>query len=389
MVIKMKSVRKSILKSLVVKEFKQTLRDKRMVMMLFGMPVIMLFVFGYAVNTDVNRIKMAVLDEDRSVRSREFLRRFTASGYFIHSESIAAPGESARLLDGGEVDIYMHIPRGFGERVVSGKGAQVQIILDGTDSNRAAVIQAYVNQIAGDYSLAYFGRKVRMLVLGREAGGMRMKEPLEVKERALFNPDLASRNFYLPGVLGLLVALITIMLTSMSVVKERESGTIEQIIVSPLRPLEFVIGKTLPFAIIGFIDICVITIIAITWFRVPFNGSFGFLLLGSFFYIICTLAVGLYISTVSLTQQQAMLSTFLFFIPAILFSGFIFPIYAMPEVFQLISLLNPMRYFITVIRGIFLKGVGAAVLWKEVTALVLLGTVLLWLSVRRFSRRLE
>lgn len=371
------------------KEFKQTLRDKRMVMMLFGMPVIMLFVFGYAVNTDVNRIKMAVLDEDRSVRSREFLRRFTASGYFIHSESIAAPGESARLLDGGEVDIYMHIPRGFGERVVSGKGAQVQIILDGTDSNRAAVIQAYVNQIAGDYSLAYFGRKVRMLVLGREAGGMRMKEPLEVKERALFNPDLASRNFYLPGVLGLLVALITIMLTSMSVVKERESGTIEQIIVSPLRPLEFVIGKTLPFAIVGFIDICVITIIAITWFRVPFNGSFGFLLLGSFFYIICTLAVGLYISTVSLTQQQAMLSTFLFFIPAILFSGFIFPIYAMPEVFQLISLLNPMRYFITVIRGIFLKGVGAAVLWKEVTALVLLGTVLLWLSVRRFSRRLE
>ncbi|HPO44555.1 MAG TPA: ABC transporter permease, partial [Spirochaetota bacterium] len=207
--------------------------------------------------------------------------------------------------------------------------------------------------------------------------------------RALFNPDLASRNFLLPGVLGLLIALITIMLTSMSVVKERESGTMEQIIVSPLRPMEFVAGKTLPFAIIGFADICVVTLIAIAWFRVPFNGSFALLLMSGVLFILSTLAVGLYISTVSRTQQQAMLSTFLFFVPAILFSGFVFPIYAMPIPVQAVTFLNPLRYFITIIRGIFLKGVGAGVLWPEMLALFALGGALLFFSVRRFSGRME
>lgn len=383
------TLRKHIIKSMVVKEFKQTLRDKRMVMMLFGAPVLMLLMFGYAVNTDVNRVKMAVLDEDRSARSREFLRQFTAGGYFLHWCSLDSPREAAALLDSGAVDVYMHIPRDFGGRVRSGKGARVQILLDGTDSSRASVIQAYINRIANDYSFDWFSRKVRMTIRNRESGALRMKEAVIVQERALFNPDLTSRNFYLPGVLGLLVALITIMLTSMSVVKERESGTIEQIIVSPLRPVEFVAGKTLPFAIVGLVDICVITLLAIVWFRVPFNGSFVFLLFGSLFYIICTLAVGLYISTVSQTQQQAMLSTFLFFIPSILLSGFIFPIYAMPEVFQWITLLNPMRYFMTVIRGIFLKGVGFAFLWQDLLALMVMSAVLLTLSVRRFSRRFE
>ena len=228
-----------------------------------------------------------------------------------------------------------------------------------------------------------------MLLLSRENTGVRLKAMLPLKERVLFNPDLTSRNFYLPGVLGLLVALITIMLTSMSVVKERESGTMEQIIVSPLRPAEFVAGKTLPFALIGLLDISIITLIAINWFKVPFNGSFIFLIFSSIFYIMCTLSVGLYISTISETQQQAMLSTFLFFIPAIMLSGFVFPIYAMPEIFQYITLINPMRYFMTIIRGIFLKGVGFSVLWNEVLALALLGSVLIYLSIRRFNRRFE
>jgi ABC-2 type transport system permease protein len=372
-----------------IKEFKQILRDKRMKMMLFGSPVLMLLMFGYAVNTDISEIKIVILDSDRTSESRELISRFTASGYFKYYAELDSPDKADYFLDNGEADMYMHIPRDFKKNLLSGKTAELQIILDGTDSSRASVILTYVNQISSDFSLDYLSQKIRMTLLSRGNPAGRFKEPLPVKERVMFNPDLTSRNFYLPGVLGLLVALITIMLTSMSVVKERESGTIEQIIVSPLRSVEFVAGKTLPFAIIGIVEIIVITIITITWFRVPFNGSFVFLIFSSFFYILSTLSVGLFISTVSQTQQQAMLSTFLFFIPAILLSGFVFPIYAMPEIFQYITYLNPMRYFMIIIRGIFLKGVGFSVLWTELLFLTILGSVLIYFSIRRFNRRFE
>jgi ABC-2 type transport system permease protein len=385
----MKWMRKNILKSVVVKEFKQVLRDKRMIGVLFGSPIIMLLIFGYAVNTDVSDISMVLVDEDRSSASRDFVRRFTASGYFHLAAFADSPAESSDLLDRGEADMMLHIGRGFSNRVKSGRGAEVQLIVDGTDSSRASVIMAYVNQVAGGFSFEYFQDRVRMLVLSRELGGMRMKQDVKLAERALFNPDLASRNFLLPGVLGLLIALITIMLTSMSVVKERETGTMEQLIVSPLRPIEFVAGKTIPFAIIGFFDIFVVTLAAIVWFDVPFNGSFSLLLFSGLLFIISTLAVGLFISTVSRTQQQAMLSTFLFFVPAILFSGFMFPIYAMPAPIQVMTFLNPLRFFTTIIRVTFLKGVGMSVLWPDMLALFALGTVLLFFSVRRFSRKME
>jgi len=216
-----------------------------------------------------------------------------------------------------------------------------------------------------------------------------LKKPVELRERSLFNPELKSRNFYCPGILGLLVTLVTTMLTSMSVVKERESGTMDQLVVSPLRPAEFVAGKTLPFAIIGFIDIVIITVVSIAWFSVPFNGSFLLLMVGGLFYILCALSVGIYISTISATQQQAMLSTFLFLIPAILFSGFAFPVYAMPEFFQFVTYFDPLFYFMEMLRGIFLKGTGIAELWTDMAALVLLGTILFALSIRRFSRGFE
>lgn len=385
----MKWIRKSILKSVVVKEFKQVLRDRRMIGVLFGSPILMLLIFGYAANTDVTDIAMVLVDEDRSSASRDFVRRFTASGYFHLAAFPESPDGASDLMDRGEADVMLHIGRGFSKRIKSGRGAEVQLVLDGTDSSRASVIMSYVNRITGEFSFDYLEDRIRVLVLSRGTGGMRMKETVGLGERALFNPDLASRNFLLPGVLGLLIALITIMLTSMSVVKERETGTMEQLVVSPLRPVEFVAGKTLPFAIIGFVDICVVTIITIAWFGVPFNGSFALLLFSGILFILSTLAVGLYISTVSRTQQQAMLSTFLFFVPAILFSGFVFPIYAMPVPVQAITFLNPLRYFITIIRGIFLKGVGAGVLWPEMLALFTLGAVLLFFSVRRFSRKME
>ncbi len=382
-------LRPAILKCLIKKEFKQLLRDKRMKMMIFGAPVLMLIMFGYAVNTDISEIKMVILDNDKSGVSRELVRKFTSSGYFIHCASVESSKAAVQFLDKGEADLFMHIPPDFKEKILSGKKTEMQIILDGTDSSRASIIMAYINQISSDFSDEYLSRKIRMMLLVRNNAGVRLMKPVFLRERVLFNPDLTSRNFYLPGVLGLLVALITIMLTSMSVVKERESGTMEQIIVSPLRPAEFVAGKTLPFAIIGLVEICIITLITITWFKVPFNGNFIFLIISSLFYIMCTLSVGLFISTISQTQQQAMLSTFLFFIPAILLSGFVFPVYAMPEIFQYITILNPMRYFMTIIRGIFLKGVGLSVLWTELAALTALGSILIYLSIRRFNRRFE
>ncbi len=381
--------RPSILKSLLIKEFKQILRDKRMRAMLFGSPVLMILLFGYAVNTDISEVKMIVLDSDKSGESRELIRKFISSGYFTYYSSIESSGTAAEFLDKGEAELFIHIPENFQKNLLSGKTTELQIILDGTDSSRAAVIMAYINQISSDFSEGYLAKKIRIILLSRESGGIRLKESIPVKERVLFNPDLTSRNFYIPGVLGLIVALITIMLTSMSVVKERESGTMEQIIVSPMNSSEFVAGKTLPFAIVGIVEISVITFIAIVWFKVPFNGSFIFLIFSSILYIMCTLSVGLYISTISQTQQQAMLSTFLFFVPAIMLSGFVFPIYAMPEIFQYITYLNPMRYFMTIIRGIFLKGVGLTVLWNELAGLAILGSALIYLSIRRFNRRFE
>ena len=216
-----------------------------------------------------------------------------------------------------------------------------------------------------------------------------VSETIGIRERALFNPELLSRNFFLPGVLILMITIVTIMLTSMSIVKEKESGTIEQIIVSPLRPVEYIIGKIMPFSVIAFFDICTISLVAIFWFKVPFNGSFIFLLIAGMLYIISALAVGLFISTVSKTQQEAMLSTFLYFLPAMLFSGFIFPVYAMPKSIQLITYVNPIRYAIEIIRGIFLKGIGIRMLWPQIIVLMSIGTILLMSSIKRVARRME
>ncbi len=382
-------VRINILKSFVSKEFRQILRDKRMKMMLFGSPVLMLVIFGYAVNTDVVNVKMAVHDSSRTYESREFVERFTSSGYFTYYENIESTDRGAALLDKGEIDFFMSIPHDFSSKLKKGTSAHVQIVLDGTDSLRSSVIMTYINQIVENFSKKYMKNKITTMMFTREAAAGKSFQSIELHERTLFNPDLASRNFYLPGVLGLLVALITIMMTAMSIVKERESGTFEQIIVSPIRPMEFIAGKALPFAIIGFVDIVAITLVAILWFKVPFNGSFILLLFCGFFYIISTLALGLYISTISQTQQQAMLSTFLFFLPSIMLSGFVFPIYSMPLSIQALTFLNPMRYFITIIRDIFLKGVGISFLWADLLGLIVLSAILLLLSVKKINRRFE
>lgn len=377
------------IKSMLKKEFAQLFRDKKMRAVMIGPPIIMMVVFGYAVNTDVNDVRMAVVDHDRTAESRAFVEEFTGSTYF----SLYACGYSSKklvpLLDRGEIDCLVQVAQGFSEDIRSGRTAMVQIVLDGSDSNRASVVQSYLNSVTAAYSMKQFQQRVQTQVRTRQKSGMRMPAGVDLEQRVFFNPELKSRNYYLPGIIGLLISLITIMLTSMSIVKEREAGTIEQINVSPLHPLEYIAGKMIPFAVVSFIIIFAVTTLTITWFDVPFNGSFVFVLFTGLLYILSTLAVGLYISTISMTQQQAMLSSFLFFVPAILLCGFIFPIYAMPESVQLVTYLNPLTYYMNIVRGVYLRGVGALVLWKDMTAMVALGVVLLFMSVKRFNKRME
>ena len=399
-------INRNIIKSMVVKEFKQLLRDVKMRGVLFGAPIVMIILFGFAVNTDVTNINMAVLDEDKTAFSRSIIERFTASGYFNHFAYLKNGKELDTLIDSGEVEVFLRIERGLSKKINRDRKGSVQIIIDGANSSRAAVIVAYVNVIVSDVFFESFRDSFQRQVIRRlsnnsaraltplggqspEMSNFRISGGIQLQERAFYNPELASRNFFLPGVVGLLVSLITIMLTSMSIVKEREIGTIEQIIVSPITSYEYILGKTIPFAIIGFVDMCVVTLVAIFFFGVPFNGNFLFLLCAGFLYILSTLAIGLYISTISVTQQQAMLSTFLFFMPAILLSGFIFPIYSMPEPIQALTLLNPLRYFMTIIRGVFLKGTGFTYLWVDISALVIIGLSLLYLSSKRFNKRFE
>ena len=383
-------LRKNVILGFIKKEFVQMFRDIRMRIVLFAPPLIMMLVFGYAINTDVKNIRVIVLDEDRSSESRKIIERFSSSGYFYVVRYITESSEADGYFDRSEADVYIHIGVGFEKKIKNSKGSEIQVIVDGTDSSRSSMILASVNSILQDISREYLREKLTLSIIKSQ---FRIPPPLpkgiEIKERILFNPDLSSRNFYLPAMLGLVISMITVVLTSMSIVKERETGTIDQIIVSPIKPLEFIIGKTIPYVLIGFADTFLISLLIILWFNVPFNGSFVFLLLVSFAFLLSTTAVGLYISAVSTTQQQALLSVFLYFMPAMMFSGFVFPVDAMPEVVQWVTLINPMRYYIEIIRGIFLKGIGINILWVQFLVLSSIGIFLFYLSARRFARHLE
>jgi len=385
----MKVIRKNILLGFMRKEFKQMLRDVRMRMILFAAPVFMLLLFGYAVNTDVKNIRFAVYDEDKTLMSREFTGEFSASGYFQYYASVSSAREIDTLLDTMQVEMIFHIPSGFEEELRSGGDVNIQLLIDGADASRANVIIAYANAVTNSYALELFEKKLALKIISRRGLPVTLKKTIELKERFWFNPELSSRNFFLPAILGLIITMITITLTSMSIVKEREMGTMEQLIVTPIHALELIAGKTIPFMAVSLIDTVVVTTIMLLWFNVPFLGSFIFMLICSLGFILFTSAVGVYISTISRTQQQALLSVFLFFMPAMLLSGFVFPISSMPQVIRWLTLLNPLRYYIRIVRGIFLKGVGINILWPDLLALFCMGFVLIIFSTRRFRKHLE
>jgi len=371
------------IKHMLVKEFIQIFRDPRMKGVIFLMPIIQLLVFGYAVTTDVKDIATLIHDLDNSIASRELVSRFVKSGYFHVVEYTDREDRARELLDRGNVGAVLRMNKGFEEDLRAGRTSQLQVIVDGTDSNTAGIVLGYSSKIAGQFSADLLTQRIL-----RSSGPLVQTGRVAVETRAWFNDNLESRNFYVPGVIAIIVMLITLMLTSMAVVREKEIGTMEQIMVTPITSTEFILGKTVPFALIGFADVILITLVGVFWFEVPIRGNLGLLFVATALYLLTTLAIGLLISTVSQTQQQAMMSTFFFYFPAVLLSGFMFPIANMPEAVQWLTYLNPLRYFLVIIRGIFLKGVGPSVLWPQMLALAVMGRVALWLATKRFHKTL-
>ena len=372
------------LRHMLVKEFIQALRNPRMRAIILVTPVIQLFLFGYAVTTDVHNIALAVYDLDQSVASRELTSRFVRSGYFDLVEPVTNPDRVRELLDRGEARAVLQFNRGFQETLQAGRTAHVQLLLDGTISNTAGIVLNYSSRIVNQYSRELLDQRVHRLL-----GAPPRTAKVELAARAWFNEELESRNFFVPGVIAMIVTLTSLILTSMAVVREKEIGTMEQILVTPIRPVELILGKTIPFALISYADVIGVTIIGVLWFQVPIRGNLLLLFFSTGLFLLTTLGLGLLISTVSQTQQQAMMGAFFLYLPALLLSGFIFPIDNMPEVFQWLTLLNPLRYFLEIIRGVFLKGIGASILWPQMAALALMGVATLGLASRRFQKTLE
>ena len=368
---------------MLIKEFIQVLRDPRMRFVVFVIPAVQTLVFGYAVNTDVRQVATAIYDLDNSSQSREIAAMFLASGYFRLREHVYEEKRARELIDRGEVKAVLRMNRGLGEQLAGGRGGSVQMILDGTDSNTAGIALNYATRIVGDYSA-----KLQLDAAARRGGVQQQLRGVELESRTWYNENLESRNFYVPAVITNIVFIITMLLSSMAVVREKEIGTIEQVIVTPIGKGEFILGKTVPFILIGFINVTLISLVAVFWFEVPLRGSIPLLFGATALFLMSSLGIGLLISTVSRTQQQAMMSAFFVIFPAILLSGFAFPIESMPRIVQWITCVNPMRFFLVIIRAIFQKGVGVEILWPQLLALLMIGVAILSTAVLRFKKTL-
>ena len=368
---------------IVRKELLQVRQDKRMLGISLVAPILQVLVLGYTATTDIKYSVMVVLDEDRTAESRDLIREFTTSGYFVHEYSVDRDADLDRRIEQGDASVGLVIPRNFGRDLMAGSSPQLQMIFDGSDANTANILLSYATQIVAAYA-AGAARPGQVRLQGM-ASGMIIPEP-----RVWFNPDLKSSNFMVPGVVALVLMIITMTLTSLAIVKEKEIGTLEQLLVSPIRPYELILGKLIPFVLIGFVDVVVVLALARYWFKVPTVGSLPLLLSLSGLFILTTLGLGLFISTIAKSQQQAMLiAQFFFFMPFIYLSGFAFPISNMPRIIQYATYLIPLRYFLEIVRGVFLKGSGIAELWPQALALLGLGVAILTLAVARFRETLE
>jgi ABC-2 type transport system permease protein len=375
------------------KEFIQALRDPRMRGMLLGPPLIQLMIFGYAASLDVDNAKIAWMDQDRTPESRQLLSEFEGSGRFFLAGFPDNERAMQTMMDRGQVDGVVRVLPGFGRDVERGKSTGVQVLLDGTNSNTAGIISGFASQCIGRYSSEVMQKQQRSKLISAtmsSGGPVTMAAPqVASRTRVWFNPDLRSRNYFIPGVIVNIITLVTLSLTAMAIVREKEIGTMEQLMVTPIRPAELIIGKTLPFVLVGIWDMLLVMGAALLIFHVPFRGSFWLLFGTTLLFLLTTLGAGLFISTVCKTQQQAMMATGLFFQPFFMLSGFTFPIRNMPQVAQWLTWLNPVRYFMEIVRGVFLQGAGIEALWPQMGALAVFGVAILGLSVQRFHKQLE
>lgn len=361
------------------KELLELRQDKRMLPIVFVAPVLQLVVLGYAATTDVKNVPMVVADADRSSASRELIRNFDASPYFTVGDVVSSVNEIAPYLESGTAWMALSIPVGYGQQIGSGRSATVQLVADGTDSNSTTMALGYASNLVAAYA--------QEILAARMPGG-RLPAGLQADIRVWFNPQLESKFFMIPGVLALLLIVMTIVLASMGIVREKELGTLEQLNVTPLRRWELVVGKLLPYALIGVIDIFLVVGVARLWFQVPLLGSFWLLFGLTMVFLLSTLGLGLLISTISDNQQQAMMTAVFFLVaPMMYLSGFVFPIENMPKIIQPITYVIPLTYYLVIVRGIFLKGVGMSVLWPQALALLVLGVGILWLATMRSTKR--
>lgn len=379
------------IREIIRKEIRQTMREPRMRGMLFGPPIFQMLIFGFAVNLDVEHVKLGWMDQDQTVESREMQKRFAATPYFTIVKEAHSEREAQELLDRSEVQAVVRVMPGYGADVKHSKQTQVQLLLDGANSNTASIIGNYASGVIAKLNQDLLKDQQRQKLVGRTQNGpVSLRIPaVNPVRRVWFNPELRSRIYFVPGIIVNIITLVTLMLTALSIVREKEIGTMEQIMVTPIRPIELMLGKTIPFAVIGLFQMCIVTGFALFIFHVPLRGSFPLLVGASVLFLLSTLGAGLFMSTISDTQQQAMMASFFFFQPAFMLSGFNFPIRNMPEPVQWITYLNPLRYFMEIVRGVFLKGSGIDILWPQFALLAVFGVTILVSSALRFHKRLD
>jgi ABC-2 type transport system permease protein len=377
------------------KEFIQVLREPRMRALLFIPPLLQLIIFGYAVTLDVDNARIGWMDNDGTPESRALLARFQGSGRF---EIVATPHSEAEVqsvLDRGQAHAVVCVLPNFARDLARGRTAEVQVLVDGSNSNTAALVSAYAEQViasfAGDAQPGQTKNRqtIKLTARGPGQAPVMTSNLVTADTRVWFNPDLRSRNYFVPGVAVNILFMVTLTLTAQAIIREKEIGTMEQLMVTPMRPIELMLGKTLPFALIGLVDLVLVTAGALLIFRVPFRGSFVVLFFSATLFLLTSLGAGLFLSTISRTQQQANMASFFFSSPAFMLSGFNFPIRNMPKVVQYLTYLNPLRYFMEIVRGVFLKGTGVAILWPQMLALFVYGTLILGMSAARFHKSLD
>lgn len=374
-----------IILNIIRKEFLQLKRDPKMFVIVLIAPVIQLIFLGYAVNMDVEKVSTVIFDQDKTETSRDLLQRFSSNRYFEFVEQVDNYDDFQHLIESGEAWLGIVISYDFEKSIVRNESGKLQAIFDGSDGNKASIISGYLQKVITNYSVELLDSKMNKY--GKFGSPISTVEP---EIRAWYNPELVTRVYMVPGIVGLLLSIITLILTSLAIVKEREIGTLEQIIVTPIKPTQLIIGKLIPFAILGFLAV-IIVLLAMTFiFNLPIRGSILLLFFSTFLYILSTLGLGLFVSTVSKTQQQAMmLAIFVVLLPMVFLSGFAFPIENMPAIIQGLTYAIPLRYFMTIIRGIILKGIGISELWFELSMLLAIGTFVLTLSSLRFQKRMD